>query len=222
MASCTPALSGVTPGLGFVHLTASKGSGTRGVPRGAPATSAADCCTRCTESRGCGAYMFRPLHGGSGGGKCYLGNCGNGELPCFEHIGRAGAGTAGGVVGWGAARRARVCNWPRRATSEASGETSGGGSGLALLVLGHRDRLMFSTVPRMVISPTVAAGVPVDLVRPRSRTQNLPLIAAAQTVSARDLRLAPCAVRVARELDHVARLPRPPPRRRSGMEKPLG
>jgi len=53
----------------------------------------------------------------------------------------------------------------RRSAAMAAAATRGAASasrGLALLLLGHRTRLMFDTVPDRVIAPLVADGTPVD------------------------------------------------------------
>ena len=180
MASCAPTSHGVTPGLGFLHLPptvggrqlAAKGSGgsARGVPRGEPSSSAAECCELCAGRAQCRAWFFRAE------GKCFLGNCTEDGFPCLERLG-ARKGAAAGV---GAAANSGVllCTHPdgakgakgaggltRRASERVGGRglSAAAAGRFALLLMGHRYRLMFETLPGAVIAPTAAAGYEVDV-----------------------------------------------------------
>ena len=55
-----------------------------------------------------------------------------------------------------------LCTRPP-AKSAKSPKSGGDASGLALLLLGHRGRLMFTTLCSNVVKPVVSSGVPVDL-----------------------------------------------------------
>lgn len=162
--------SGVSPGLGFVHTTtmAAKvgGSGVRGAPRGDDSQSGEDCCAKCLAEPSCTVWVHRTELR-----KCYMGNCSAAStLPCLERMRTSETPAAQPAAGVIPGRRdpsatALLCTRPavyapvprKPRASEASG------SGLALLLLGHRARLMMSTLPPRVIAPTVASGTPVDL-----------------------------------------------------------
>ena len=175
---------GVTPGLGFLHLPpsavgrqlAAKGAGgsARGVPRGEPSSSARECCELCAGRDGCRAWFYRAE------GKCFLGNCTADGLPCLERLGaRKGAAAGVGAADDGVllcthpdgAKGAKGSGGPTRRASERATGQGAHGRGLsaasagrfALLLMGHRNRLMFETLPGAVIAPTVAAGYDVDL-----------------------------------------------------------
>ena len=184
---CEPVVREVSPGLGFLHLPAigehkTLGS-SRGAPRGEPSASASACCDRCSLRSECRAWLFRAADG-----KCFLGNCTAGGPACLERLGRRGF--VGGVGGGDAA--ILLCTHPsgpqapgrgRRLVGQAgrgrgrgraralaggsdalAASTDGaGGKRFALLLLGHRNRLMFETVPAAVIAPTVERGFSVDV-----------------------------------------------------------
>jgi hypothetical protein len=179
-ATCTT-VSNLAPGLGFQHLStvaANMGSGgTRGAPRGEPAESASACCSLCnSHGAACAAWFFRA-------GKCFPGSCSADGLPCFERLRGPDQtplpGTAGvrsdspistsplpPVTLCGRAAASEQSYSGRRAEVVAAAGARGRASaatGLALLLLGHRGRLMFGTVPSNVIRPAVTAGTPVDV-----------------------------------------------------------
>ena len=162
------AASGVTPGLGFLHLSTAAAhvgtGGARGAPKGVASASSAECCAKCAANPACSVWLQRAE------GKCYLGNCSAAAgLPCLERM-RASAPqagqqpTAGTSANLDQAARVLLCTRPapEKALLPSSTESEGG-RGLALLLLGHRARLMFTTVPSHVVQPVVASGTPVDL-----------------------------------------------------------
>ena len=179
---------GVTPGLGFVHLSAEPqlGSGAsvssgrtstggRGVPHGEPAADSDTCCNLCEARDGCAAWLHR-------GARCFLGRCDT-ALPCFERLRSAQQPPLQATAGARSQGQSavRLCGRPtvaqapqlpgpssahgRRATVSVAASRAGARAahGLALLMLGHRSRLMLETVPPNVIAPTVTAGTPVDV-----------------------------------------------------------
>ena len=171
MATCRTEQGGLTPGRGFVHKLA-------WVARGERYDAASTCCNLCEARDGCEAWMHRRS-------KCYLGTCAA-EMPCFERLRTAQQPlqvTVGAVAKSrrGQAITVRLCGHPtvpntsqspaplsvegRRGTiaAAASRVIIPAAHGLALLMLGHRSRLMFETVPPNVIAPTVAAGTSVDV-----------------------------------------------------------
>ena len=185
MPSCAPAAYGVTPGLGFLHLPpgasagrrlAAKGigAGARGAPRGESSASASECCSLCGGRSECRAWFYR-----GGDGKCFLGNCTDDGFPCLERLGTRRGAAAG--VGSGApvllcthpdgAKAAKGSGGLKRRTAERAGgrrllerrRFAGSAGRFALLLMGHRNRLMFETLPAAVVTPTVAAGYAVDI-----------------------------------------------------------
>ena len=158
--------SGVSPGLGFLHLsttTAHVGSGgVRGAPKGEASASSEECCAKCGANPSCTVWLQRAE------GKCYLGNCSaSASLPCLERMRSSApqAGqqpTAGASPSENARTRTLLCTRPP-AKSAKSPKSGGDASGLALLLLGHRGRLMFTTLCSNVVKPVVSSGVPVDL-----------------------------------------------------------
>lgn len=55
------------------------------------------------------------------------------------------------------------CFCPPIVHAAASSDRAAAGRGLAILLLGHRERLVFDSIPPNVIQPTVADGTPVTL-----------------------------------------------------------
>ena len=160
--ACTPT-AGIVPGLGFQHLGGddATSSGARGRPTAKSANDASSCCAQCDAASACSAWAFKA---NASGGLCYLGNCG-GRPPCFERVSKS-ARVAGGVNGRGQSAGAVECAPPASAAPRvrpARGRTSDDGAPaqagpVALLLLGHRARLTFSTVPSRVVAPIVAQG----------------------------------------------------------------
>ena len=156
------AASGVTPGLGFLHLSVAKAQvgsgGVRGAPKGVASASNQECCNKCAAHPSCSVWLQRAE------GKCYLGNCSTSAgLACLERMRptpsqKGQQPTAGTTPRKGA--RTLLCSRPAVGRSPAASDE---GTGLALLLLGHRSRLMFSTLVPNVVRPVVAAGSPLDL-----------------------------------------------------------
>jgi hypothetical protein len=147
-----PSVPGVVPGLGFQHLSAAPppaARSSRGVPHGVPSSSADACCGVCAADLRCNAWLFRP-------GRCLLGNCSR-RSACLERL--HPLKTVGGST-LGSAGAALVCSRPEGSAPSAQPLAEGShasGSAelprLALLILGHRNRLMFGTVPSVLIQP---------------------------------------------------------------------
>lgn len=161
MGSCSVTASGVTPGLGFLHLStavAQVGSGgVRGAPKGVSSASSDECCAKCAARADCTVWLQRAE------GRCFLGNCsGSMALPCLERM-RAGAPQAGQQPTAGTvptSGRTLMCTRPAEGRKAPPAQ---GGAGLALLLLGHRSRLMFTTIPTRVVQPIVRSGTQLDL-----------------------------------------------------------
>lgn len=159
MAVC-PSVQGVQPGLGFQHISAGPPAtlSSRGVPHGDPSASSDACCGFCAGHPRCNAWLFRPVASrGTDAGKCLLGNCSL-RSACFERL--HSLKTVGGAPA-GSADSALVCSRPDASPAEsrhaeaATLHTSGSAElpWLALIILGHRNRLMFGTVPSVLIQP---------------------------------------------------------------------
>jgi len=166
MHSDCPSVTSVEPGLGFRHLSAAQPgwSGARGLPLGEPGSSAGHCCSRCASRPPCNAWVYRPApRAGAGEGRCLLGNCSL-ESACFERL--DSTRVVGGSL-MAVAAATLVCDRPDASLAAGAGDSpsrarhpaarhSSGGDGLprlALLILGHRSRLMFETVPTVLIQP---------------------------------------------------------------------
>lgn len=162
---------GAQPGLGWLHLPPSAAPeggdlptgrrGARGLPQPQPASSARACCSRCNAHSACSAWAYRPRDG-----KCLLAKCSAEGAPCLERVGSPNTPIAGL-----AQRASALCcdrpdgnHWPASSGKADRGKQAEETSRrFALLILGHRNRLMFETVPAAVISPTVNAGYAVDV-----------------------------------------------------------
>ena len=170
--SSAAAVTSVTAGLGFVHLSAGSakfgGAAVRGAPRGEPAADAPACCALCLQRPGCSVWLHR-----SESGKCFLGKCATeSRLPCLEQLRTPQQASSQVQAGVGQSREAvLLCHRPpgvgvagRERKLATAGVPKGRRpvGGLALLLLGHRNRLMFETLPSMVVAPVVASGTPVD------------------------------------------------------------
>lgn len=162
-----------SPGLGFVHLSTSQAAvgsgGVRGVPKGYPSSSKEECCARCAANAHCTVWVQRSDGGGKASGKCFIGNCSaSSELPCLERM-RGGNSNAGAKSTSSPAllctRPAAAASTDRRINSASSSEarSSTRAESLALLLLGHRSRLMLTTLMPNVVTPVVRAGTSVGL-----------------------------------------------------------
>ena len=173
---CAAVAAGATPGLGFHHLStaaAGKATGARGSPRGEAAADASACCALCAAHAECGVWVHR-----SEARRCFLGSCSTDGLPCLERLhstrlnlpptsvagispsSGSGHGTPVKICGRPAAAATSTVTSGRREAEARSAQA--GSHGLALLVLGHRSRLMLDTLPANVVAPAVAAGTEVD------------------------------------------------------------
>lgn len=159
-------VGGVSPGLGFLHLsttTAHIGTGglRGGSPRGNPSVSKEQCCTQCAANAACTVWIQRA-------GRCFIGNCSSAALPCLERMRaspQAASQPAAGlspVASNGYVGRTLLCTRPA-VQPKHSGPPNAGAKGMALLLLGHRARLMLTTLPANVVRPVVTSGTRVDL-----------------------------------------------------------
>jgi hypothetical protein len=182
-------LRGVAPGLGFSHLAAGRASGARGVPRGEPSDSAEACRDQCHVTERCGAWSFKTKERKCFLGNCTgvyspcfeevpanpppvggVSRPSPNALSCGAAVRPRGAsrsaarGGGGGGAGRGEGKDGRL---NRRRVLQAGGvagrraQATGSGRRLALLVLGHRGRLMFDTLPGTLVAPLVAGGTEV-------------------------------------------------------------
>ena len=171
--TCAASSSGVAPGLGFLHLAttaAQIGSGgARGAPKGEKAASKDECCARCGAHPSCTAWVQR-------GKMCYLGNCSTSlALPCLERMRTGAEPAAQPVAGASPPKLAAasaaadsgtsvlLCTRPALAkkakpATNADATAASRSEGLALLLLGHRSRLMLTSLPANVVRPVVASG----------------------------------------------------------------
>lgn len=161
--SCQASLSGIIPGLGFLHLVRSDAQtgigGVRGAPKGFKVASRVECCQECRKLTACIVWLHR-------GSMCYLGNCSAGaSLPCLERMrtsAQPASQPAAGVLHRPTndkSSKALLCARPTLSKANTTAAASDASEGLALLLLGHRQRLMLTTLPANVVAPTVKSGI---------------------------------------------------------------